>query len=216
MSRNTMVKIGYVLLIGLVGLLSTAQALPTQEGWQAAYQAFTREKLNVEPRRAKVAYHDLIDELKHQIADCHTCAEPWLLLGMIYREQAQLNSGLSSLKKAKAAQLAMLRAVRLDENVQQGFGLVQLGLLYLDTPGWPLSFGDKDKALMLLQQAREHFPQSMAANFALGRYYFEQRDFDKSLTYLETAINMADADNSDPLLVLDLQQARDMLRKITR
>lgn len=203
-------------LIGLSSLPLNAAEPSAAIGWQQGYQTFVSNKLGVDAGQARFAYQQLIEQLKHQIATCQSCAMPWLLLGMIYREQAHLNGGLSSLKKAKAAQLAMLRAVRLDQDAADGLGLVQLGLLYLDTPGWPLSFGDESKGLMLLHKAWQHFPKSVAANLALGRYYFAKRDFDKSRTYLETAITNADPEQDDPMQKAEIRQARDMLQKIKK
>ena len=76
-----------------------------------------------------------------------------------------------------------------------------LGVLYYKVPGWPIGFGDKDKARELLQQALAINPQGIDPNYFYAEYLVETKHADEAVPYLERALqapprpgrNVADA-----------------------
>ncbi len=55
-------------------------------------------------------------------------------------------------------------------------------------PGWPIGFGDNDKARELLHKALSANPEGIYLNYFLGDFLFRQRDFDGARVALERAL----------------------------
>jgi tetratricopeptide (TPR) repeat protein len=75
-------------------------------------------------------------------------------LGMAVRQHATL-----AVKNLKRLEEELSRARDLDPQEEQGGPLRVLGMLYLMAPPWPKGIGDGDKALELLKDAVQRFPQ---------------------------------------------------------
>ena len=58
-------------------------------------------------------------------------------------------------------------------------------------PGFPIGFGDDDKAARLLQQALQLNPAGIDPNYFYAEYLFEQGRYAESLKYLEKATQAA-------------------------
>lgn len=69
--------------------------------------------------------------------------------GLCYAERANMDSSLSDASKAKKAMEKILKANPL---LYDGLAYTILGKLYFALPGWPISFGDNDKALEILRK----------------------------------------------------------------
>ncbi len=61
-------------------------------------------------------------------------------------------------------------------------------MLYYKVPGWPLGFGDKDKARELLLKALALNPKGIDPNFFYGEYLLETRQPAEAVSYLERAL----------------------------
>jgi hypothetical protein len=66
--------------------------------------------------------------------------------GIINSSWAGAIGGLGALGKVKAAKASLEQAMKLDPNALQGSAYTSLGTLYDQVPGWPIGFGDADKA----------------------------------------------------------------------
>ena len=74
-------------------------------------------------------------------------------LGMAVRQHATL-----AVKNLKRLEEELVRARELSPGEEQGGPLRVLGMLYLMAPPWPKGIGDGDKALELLKEASERYP----------------------------------------------------------
>ena len=79
-------------------------------------------------------------------------------------------------------------AIAINGNVLDGSAYNSLGVLYYKVPGWPVGFGDKDKAKELLQKALAINPKGIDPNFFYAEYLVETRQADQAMTYLERAL----------------------------
>jgi Tfp pilus assembly protein PilF len=55
-------------------------------------------------------------------------------------------------------------------------------------PGWPLGFGDKDKARELLLKALTLNPKGIDPNFFYGELVYESKQTAEAVTFLERAL----------------------------
>lgn len=96
--------------------------------------------------------------------------------GIIHSSYAGVKGGLGALKFAKMARAELEQALALDPGALQGSAYTSLGTLYYKVPGWPIGFGNKDKAAALLQQALTLNPDGIDPNYFYGEYLYEQGD----------------------------------------
>ena len=71
----------------------------------------------------------------------------------------------------------------IDPNAMSGSAYTSLGTLYYSVPGWPVGFGDSDKAEELLSKALTLAPQDIDANYFYAEFMRDQKDFEKARTY---------------------------------
>ena len=55
-------------------------------------------------------------------------------------------------------------------------------------PGWPIGFGDRDKAADFLNKALALNPDGMDPNYFAGELLYEQGDYARSLQHLQKAL----------------------------
>lgn len=115
-------------------------------------------------------------------------AEPLVWEGIIVSSWAGEKGGLGALSLVKKAKLLYETAIRIDGNVLDGSAYNSLGVLYYKVPGWPVGFGDKDKARELLQKALAISPKGIDTNFFFAEYLIETKSPEDAVAYLERAL----------------------------
>jgi tetratricopeptide (TPR) repeat protein len=101
-------------------------------------------------------------------------AEAWIWHGIVTSSWAGAEGGLGALGKVKDARAALERAIQLDPQALQGSAYTSLGALYDRVPGWPVSFGDEDKADQLLRKALEINPSGIDSLYFWGDHLYRQ------------------------------------------
>ncbi|MCO6055339.1 hypothetical protein NG726_01425 [Pseudomonas sp. MOB-449] len=101
-------------------------------------------------------------------------AEAWIWHGIVTSSWAGAQGGLGALGKVKDARAALERALQLDPQALQGSAYTSLGALYDRVPGWPVSFGDEDKADQLLRKALEINPAGIDSLYFWGDHLYRQ------------------------------------------
>ena len=98
-------------------------------------------------------YEALADKA-HKISEAHAGrAEPLIWEGIIVVSWAGEKGGLGALSLAKKAKAMYEASIAIDASALDGSAYNSLGVLYYKVPGWPIGFGDKDKARDLIQKA---------------------------------------------------------------
>jgi len=115
-------------------------------------------------------------------ADAAISAEPknaGLLIwdGIITSSVAGLKGGLGALSLAKEARDRLQQAEQLQPGALDGSALTSLGALYYQVPGWPIGFGNKDKARSSLQAALKLDPAGIDANYFYADFLLSQGDY---------------------------------------
>jgi tetratricopeptide (TPR) repeat protein len=115
-------------------------------------------------------------------------AEPLVWEGIIVSSWAGEKGGLGALGLVKQAKGLYESAIAINGKVLDGSAYNSLGVLYYKVPGWPVGFGDKDKAKELLQQALGINPKGIDPNFFYAEYLVETKRADQAVPYLERAL----------------------------
>jgi len=90
--------------------------------------------------------------------------------GIVAASHAGEKGGLGALSVARRAKAWLERAIALEPNVIEGGARTGLGVLYDRVPGWPLGFGDDDRAEALLAEAARLNPDNANAQFFHGEF----------------------------------------------
>ena len=90
-------------------------------------------------------------------------AEPQIWYGIIAASYAGARGGLGALSLAKDAKKALEQALEIDPKALDGSAYTSLGSLYYQVPGWPIGFGNDDKA-------REMLDKALALNLPLRQF----------------------------------------------
>ena len=121
-----------------------------------------------------------------------------IVLATVKSTHASLIGGLSALPHVKSAKKLFEESIKADEKAMDGQAHAILGALYYGVPGWPVAFGDNDKAEMHIKKALKIAPNSIDANFFWGDYWLEKNRhgkakeaFDKTLTLKPRSTNPA-------------------------
>lgn len=108
--------------------------------------------------------------------------------GVILASYAKAKGGLGALDLAKRARTVLEQAIEIDPQGEAGSAFVTLGALYQHAPGWPIAFGDDDKAGELLRHAVAIRPDGIDTNFYYAQYLQEQGDEAQALVYARRAV----------------------------
>jgi tetratricopeptide (TPR) repeat protein len=114
-------------------------------------------------------------------------AEALIWEGIVESSYAGAKGGLGALGLAKEARGNLEAALKIDPDALHGSAYTSLGTLYYRVPGFPLGFGDHDKARKLLQQALKINPDGIDPNYFYADFLYEEGDYAAALPYLEKA-----------------------------
>ena len=107
--------------------------------------------------------------------------------GIIESTYAGAKGGLTALKYAKLSKKDLEDAMAIDANALDGSAYTSLGTLYYNVPGWPIGFGDDDKAQQLLKKALEINPNGIDPNYFYGLYLMEEGKYEQAAMHLHKA-----------------------------
>ncbi|WP_420804365.1 tetratricopeptide repeat protein [Yersinia ruckeri] len=96
--------------------------------------------------------------------------------------------GLGALDLVKDAKVKLELAIKLDANALDGSAYTSLGTLYYQVPGWPIGFGDKKQAEVLLKEALQVNPTGIDPNYFYGDFLLEQGRKADAKIYLQKAL----------------------------
>ncbi|MBS8240785.1 hypothetical protein DYI22_09720 [Marinobacter lipolyticus] len=145
------------------------------------------------PRDQKIkAFEALVQDAEKLVAANPDRAEPRIWQAIVLSTWAGAKGGLGALGMVKDARRQLEKALDIDATALEGSAYTSLGSLYYQVPGWPLGFGDDDKARRYLQKALAINPDGIDPNFFFGDYLLEQGEEARAREYLERALAAPD------------------------
>ena len=161
--------------------------------------SFDAELLSIQQAWAKVNYETPAGDERTKAFDAlekraenfthqnPTRPEALIWEGIVESSYAGARGGLGALALCKEARGNLEAALKLDPNALDGSAYTSLGTLYYKVPGFPLGFGDDEKAGKLLQKALALNPNGIDQNYFYAEYLFEQGRYPEALPYLDKA-----------------------------
>ena len=161
--------------------------------------AFNAELLSIQQAWAKVNYETPAGDAREEAFDALEKraeqftkqnpgrAEALIWEGIIESSYAGAKGGLGALSLAKEARGNLEAALKINPNALDGSAYTSLGTLYYRVPGFPLGFGDHDKARELLKKALALNPNGIDPNYFYADFLYEQGEYAQALQYLDKA-----------------------------
>jgi tetratricopeptide (TPR) repeat protein len=118
-------------------------------------------------------------------------AEPQIWYGIIAASYAGARGGLGALSIVKDAKKALEQALEIDPRALDGSAYTSLGSLYYQVPGWPIGFGNEEKARELLGKALALNPDGIDPNYFLGDFLYRKGDYAAAREALNKALKAA-------------------------
>lgn len=140
----------------------------------------------------EAAFEQLAKEAAQAVKSEPNSAELLIWQGIIQSCWAGAKGGLGALDLVKEAKQSLEQAMKLDAKALHGSAYTSLGSLYYQVPGWPLSFGDDEKAEALLKQALAINPTGIDPNYFYGDFLQRKKRYAEAKQSLEKALNAPD------------------------
>lgn len=164
-------------------LLAVLLAAPLMSWAADVNEALTR----LQSRWAEVNYQ--LPEKQREAAFAELAAQaetevrnnpaPELLIwrGIILSTYAGAKGGLGALDLVKASKASLEQALAKNDQALDGSAYTSLGALYYQVPGWPVGFGDDDKAEAMLSKALTLNPDGIDPNYFYGDFLYRQERY---------------------------------------
>lgn len=118
-------------------------------------------------------------------------AEALIWEGIILSTYAGAKGGLGALSLVKQAKLKFETALQQDPHALAGSAHTSLGSLYYQVPGWPVGFGDDDKARSHLQAGLAENPDGIDSNYFYADFLYEQDEYVAAAAAISKALQAA-------------------------
>lgn len=142
-----------------------------------------------QPEKQQADSYGKLAEQARKVAEAHPgVAETLVWEGIVISSEAGAKGGLGALGLAKQAKQRLEEALKLNDKVLDGSAYTSLATLYAKVPGWPIGFGDKERAEDYFRKSLALNPQGIDANFFYGEYLFDRDRPAEARKYLDTAL----------------------------
>ncbi len=176
--------------IGLNALPLSAASL--DEEIKVLQQQWAEVKYQTSKDQQDAAFERLTQQSESTVSHYSDRAEPLIWQAIIVSSHAGATGGFGALSKVKKARDLLLAAEHINPTALDGSIYTSLGSLYYQVPGWPLGFGDDEKAEEYLKRALELNPDGIDPNYFYGDFLRDQGRYQEAATYLERALKAPD------------------------
>lgn len=183
---RTLLALPFLLSVAGLTVAATPEELirPIQDQW-ADIKYRQPEKQQAE------LYHALAQQA-HKIVEANPgSAEALIWDGIVVSSEAGAKGGLGALPLAKEAKQRLDEALKLNDKALNGSAHTSLATLYAKVPGWPLGFGNKERAEEHFKRSLDINPTGIDPNFFYGEYLIDRGRQVEARLYLETALKAA-------------------------
>jgi len=174
--------------LAVFAVRATAAAPAFDAELQSIQQAWARVNYEMKAGDAREQAFDQLEQRAENFTHQNPGrAEALIWEAIIESSYAGAKGGLGALGLAKEARGNLEAAMKIDPNALDGSAYTSLGTLYYKVPGFPLGFGDHDKARKLLRKALEINPNGIDPNYFYAEFLYEEGEYAQALPYLDKA-----------------------------
>lgn len=181
-------KIIACLLLGALSQSVWALDAADQQRLNGIQQSWAHIQYELPEGQRTEAFEKLAAQASSFKQERQTVAEAWIWSGIVTSSWAGAQGGLGALSKVKDAKADLEKALTLDPKALQGSAYTSLGALYDRVPGWPIGFGDSDKAEQLLKLALQMNPNGIDSLYFWGDHLYRQKRYVEARAALQKAL----------------------------
>lgn len=203
----------------LAATLAALFALPAFAAELAAPVAAVRDRWAEVKYEVPTAQRDQAFEALSKQAETVRAAlpkDPGALIweGIVLSSWAGERGGLGALGLVKKARKDFEQALAIEPAALDGSAYTSLGSLYYQVPGWPVGFGDDDKARELLRKGLALNPGGLDANYFYADFLRDQGDFAGAKAALDKALLAPDRPGRELADRGRREEARALLKQV--
>lgn len=163
---------------------------PVMERLAPLQNEWARIKYQIPDKDSQLAAIARLEIAAAQLSSAYPAmAEPKIWEAIILSTDAGITKGLSALPKVKKAKELLEAAQNINPNALDGSIYTSLGSLYYQVPGWPVAFGDDEKAEQYLKYALRLNPAGIDPNYFYGDFLLQDGRAEEARAYLQRAID---------------------------
>jgi tetratricopeptide (TPR) repeat protein len=181
-------KFTLCLLLGALSQSVWALDAADQQRLNGIQQSWAHIQYELPAEQRTAAFEKLAVQAAVFTQERQSVAEAWIWSGIVTSSWAGAQGGLGALSKVKDAKADLEKALTLDPKALQGSAYTSLGALYDRVPGWPIGFGDSDKAEQLLKLALQMNPNGIDSLYFWGDHLYRQKRYAEAKAALQKAL----------------------------
>jgi len=183
------------LIIAALGFTALPAFALSDNGQAQLHQLQTRwAEINYQTpeKQREEAFAKLVTQADAALVSEPKAPELLIWRGIILSTEAGAKGGLGALGLVKEAKASLEQALAIDPQALAGSAYTSLGSLYYQVPGWPIGFGDDEKAEKMLTQALAINPEGLDPNYFYGDFLQRQKRYEEARAALEKALAAKD------------------------
>lgn len=177
--------LGGALLLSLPSFALTAASAQSLKQLQARWAEINYQ---LPEAQREAAFAKLAGEAEVALKAEPQAPELLIWRGIILSTWAGAKGGLGALDLVKQARGQFEQAIKLDAKALDGSAYTSLGSLYYQVPGWPVGFGDDERAEQLLKQALSLNPDGIDPNYFYGDFLLGEKRYAEAEKALQKAL----------------------------
>lgn len=201
-------------LLCLTSLPSFALSEQGQTQLQNLQDRWAEINYQLPKEQREKAFASLSKQAQQAVAAEPNAAELQIWNGIILSTYAGAKGGLGALGLVKEAKASLEQGMALDPKALSGSAYTSLGSLYYQVPGWPVGFGDDEKAEAMLKQALAINPDGIDPNYFYGDYLARAKRFAEAKAALEKALQAPPRPNRQSADVGRKQEIQALLNQV--
>lgn len=201
-------------LLCLTSLPSFALSEQGQTQLQNLQDRWAEINYQLPKEQREKAFAGLSEQAQQAVAAEPNAAELQIWNGIILSTYAGAKGGLGALGLVKEAKASLEQGLALDPKALSGSAYTSLGSLYYQVPGWPVGFGDDEKAEAMLKQALAINPDGIDPNYFYGDYLARAKRFAEAKAALEKALQAPPRPNRQSADVGRKQEIQALLNQV--
>ena len=178
-------KMTAVLLAGLLAAPLMSWAADVNETLARLQSRWAEVNYQLPEKQREAAFAELAAQAETEVRN-NPAPELLIWRGIILSTYAGAKGGLGALDLVKASKASLEQALAKNDQALEGSAYTSLGALYYQVPGWPVGFGDDDKAQAMLSKALTLNPDGIDPNYFYGDFLYRQERYaDASVALLK-------------------------------
>ena len=186
-------RFGFRALLSLVcgSIVGLSMSIPAAASDSEPYLQFQQKWAQAQYQQQGDAQEQALATLANEVRASSAAHPDDLALktwaGIIIGSYAGAKGGLGALSLAEESKAAYEAVIAKDPSVLHGSALTSLGVLYYKVPGWPLGFGDEERAAFMLKRGLALNPDGIDSNYFYADFLFSQGKKEEAKRYLQKA-----------------------------